>query len=295
MDFDDYESSDDGRRDFGNRSRPDESSDEDGKGDALHYGNKLFPAMIDYPDPTILKIISNPNTDKDELYEIDDEFISPLIFAIKRKNYFIIKALLEHGANPDFEPEDTSPLNEAVWLNDIVIIKLLLYYGALPTNELIVCTNVDIARLLISHGADVNAMNNDSGENCLTNATWNQDMDMIKLLIENGANVNPPISHPPILIACMTGNADIVKFFINAGAHFDEYCVNNANREIHEIFKEYTRELINERINMYKWIRQSNHWLTDDQIWGHVQTFLPPIPWYLNVYTQDIKQEMKGN
>ena len=51
--------------------------------------------------------------------------------------------------------------------------------------------HLDLVRWLLSHGANANARNTIlSRQTALHNAAWNGDLDMVQLLVEQGANLH---------------------------------------------------------------------------------------------------------
>ena len=81
-------------------------------------------------------------------------------------------------------------------------------------------------RELINAGANVNAMTDQGQRTPLHTALLSggsKNLEMVKLLIEAGADVNAS-NRPPLFDACREGNIEIVRALIDAGAQ-----VNTAN------------------------------------------------------------------
>lgn len=77
---------------------------------------------------------------------------------------------------------------------------------------------------MLKHGNE-GTMKKDSG-NLLELAVFNNDIDMIKLLLEYGADPNALgdlEDTPPFVYACEHGNTDILELFIENGADLDTY------------------------------------------------------------------------
>lgn len=86
--------------------------------------------------------------------------------------------------------------------------------GQAPLN----CTiSADIIRLLLSHGAKVNKADS-SGNTVLNRVIRFRDAELIQLLLDAGAELNPHHAMPPLHTACMQGNLPMVKLFLNKGA-----------------------------------------------------------------------------
>ena len=56
-------------------------------------------------------------------------------------------------------------------------------------------------------------------QNALTIAVRERHISTTELLLEAGANPNVNLNHPPLLIACVTGNVEMVKLLLHSGAH----------------------------------------------------------------------------
>ncbi|KAF0188359.1 MAG: Ankyrin, partial [bacterium] len=103
----------------------------------------------------------------------------PLLHQASNENFETVKLLLDKGANPNTENNNStlpSPLMVAVNAEHTEIVKILLDKGAnpnikdsegnTPLMQAVSNGNEEIAKLLIGKGADVNAKAND-GESVL--------------------------------------------------------------------------------------------------------------------------------
>ncbi len=86
--------------------------------------------------------------------------------------------------------------------------------GQAPLNRTI---NADIARLLLSHDAQVNKADA-SGNTVLNRVIRFRDAELIQLLLDAGAELNPRHAMPPLHTACMQGNLPMAKLLLNKGA-----------------------------------------------------------------------------
>ena len=78
--------------------------------------------------------------------------------------------------------------------------------------------NADLVRLLLEKGADVKT----PGDTTLIQAAQSGDVDIMRLLIENGANVNcvsPRIGETPLYHAAASGNVEAVRLLLAKGAN----------------------------------------------------------------------------
>ena len=82
--------------------------------------------------------------------------------------------------------------------------------------------NVDMVRLLIELGADVNAQTA-YPLSPLFNASYKGDSEIVRLLLDAGADINAPSYEgmPPIAGAVARGHADIVALLLDRGAELD--------------------------------------------------------------------------
>ncbi|KAI5837291.1 ankyrin repeat-containing domain protein [Morchella snyderi] len=87
----------------------------------------------------------------------------------------------------------------------------------------------DVINTLLAHGVYINGRN-DKGYTPLQRAAENGDIDLIKLLLDAGAEVNRKTAtqdHPtPLHAAAGNGHLETVKFLIDAGAELDAEAAN---------------------------------------------------------------------
>lgn len=134
----------------------------------------------------------------------DDEMsdhTTALMWAVHNGDADLVERLLKAGANPKAVNDyGATPMTEAATLADARIIGMLLKAGvsanaANPGGETALMSvartnHVDAARLLIAHGADVNAREGWRGQTALMWAAAQGQPEMVKLLIQHGADVN---------------------------------------------------------------------------------------------------------
>ncbi|CAF1612842.1 unnamed protein product, partial [Didymodactylos carnosus] len=173
---------------------------------------------------------------------------TPLYTATEEGHFEVVELLVRNGADINLSPQGTvakelrienqTPLLIACMKNFENIIKFLIENGANVnvTSDrgsspfLAICqhNNVDLATLLIKHGAryDVEAYNLYDGKiNGLIVAAESGSFDILKLLVENGLDVNYKIEgkgetagRTPLFCACAKGYQNIVQYLIQKGA-----------------------------------------------------------------------------
>ncbi|MBU4269344.1 ankyrin repeat domain-containing protein [Candidatus Dependentiae bacterium] len=166
-------------------------------------GKNLLFAAIDCGKKEIVSSLISAGAD---LENIDINGWSPLKAAIYLNNKDIIKMLLENGVNANGNDNNKvpSPLICALiyfdkrYVKDVV--SLLIKHGAnvngnknykvKPLYLSIVNDLIDVAKLLISSGADLNAYSFDNSTTALHNATIFNKLEFVNLLINSGADVN---------------------------------------------------------------------------------------------------------
>jgi len=195
-----------------------------------------------------------------EVNHVDCEGNTALAFAaanrdIDRANHKArMQMLLDYGAdiNAPLSQYKDSPLSEAAWLGDEVVVRFLVEHGAdvnafVPglgnhTNmfplesavQSIQTNNVAIARFLLDNGADLRprtqtADNSDRDEDTLLDIALHDGIplltgkndEMVQFLLERGAEVNPSRKSRQSLLqhAVRLQEPGLVRLFLAHGAH----------------------------------------------------------------------------
>lgn len=96
-----------------------------------------------------------------------------------------------------------------------------MYYDITPLMHYILCHDFDMVKYLVEHGADVN-MKGEYGDTAIFSAISNKNLDILKYLVENGADVNIQKQNgntpTPLFYAVMFGNIQIIKYLLEHGA-----------------------------------------------------------------------------
>ena len=158
---------------------------------------------------------------------------TPLIEAAISGDAASIRSLIKGGADVnETSSNGFSPLMAAAMKGHIDAVRLLLAHGAdislRNKNGVAVLTyavlskdnSAKIAKILISRGADVNALSNDGRTPLMSAAIKN--VEAVKVLIKNGADVNARSrikgNSTPLIKAALAGKHDIIKVLLDNGA-----------------------------------------------------------------------------
>jgi ankyrin repeat protein len=127
-------------------------------------------------------------------------------------------------------PEGSTPFMYAVLYSGAPTLERLLKQGADPNKRndanatalMWAATDLEKTRLLLGHGAEVNARSNDMRTPLLIAARRPGNAPVVKLLLESGANPNPN-AHPdadssPLIEAATAGDADSMELLLGRGA-----------------------------------------------------------------------------
>lgn len=101
--------------------------------------------------------------------------------------------------------------------------------------------SIERARVLIENGADVNYMDKDYC-NALTEAVDINSIPIVQLLIDRGANVNPPMPHgkyTPLMSAIFSNYYDMIECLIMNGAMVGDLELDLARQEDDSDMAEY--------------------------------------------------------
>jgi ankyrin repeat protein len=156
--------------------------------------------------------------------------------AIENNDTVATKLFLEAGMDPNANVDGITPLMVAATKNRLEIAKSLidkkanvnakdkdgltaLHYAVIgdPNGS----ASIDVTKLLIEKGADVNFQSTKDGMTPLMVAVTKGSAEIVKLLLEKGANVNvqtPAEKMTALMLAAGQGDAAIVKDLLAKGA-----------------------------------------------------------------------------
>lgn len=190
----------------------------------------LLHAAIRAKSDSLLNVLIQKGADVN--IQSDDDGWPTIHVAIQTNRTDRVALMLENGASV-MESKDRAPLTLAVSIGNIDVIRLLIHYGAnvnplvsgdsrSPLMEAIEKKRIRIAELLIKAGANVNAQN--EAGTVLYYAALNGSVSGIELLIDAGADMDycPDMSLSPLQRATLGGNIEACKTLLERGAKVDQ-------------------------------------------------------------------------
>lgn len=157
-----------------------------------------------------------------------DKFnVTPLMVAAHREELDIAKFFIEKGANVNAKNGDNYTALHYTTYPSSDGMKTSNSYDLNQKYDL----NLKIAKLLIEHGADVNAQDDNQGWTPIIQASAYGHLDIVKLLVEKGANVNDKNKENATALdrANEQGRTEIAEFLIQNGGKTGEELGNQSN------------------------------------------------------------------
>ena len=147
--------------------------------------------------------------------------------------YFLLKGKFDYVNNTDEYGE--SPLAFAVDKNQLEVAELLLEHGADPNYIKVHGSILHLAVFskrtrfiptLLRYGADLNYQNIEDGSTALYIASFLGDLEIVTFLVSRGALLTRNFNGAsPVAVACENGFLEIVEIFIRSGADINEVCL----------------------------------------------------------------------
>ena len=216
--------------------------------------NTIVLNTSNIPEDVYIEIVENSDIEKlDSLIkqgydlnaplstkDIDDFKVYPLTYAVSKNSIPVVKYLINHGADLNVENEvDTAGSERAI---------------TLASDKY----NVTLLKLLINAGAKLSwpvpIMDNGMFDGCLCNIIENNDDELLKFALENGAMPNSSscsgdYCRHPLAAAVEKNNINAVRILLNNGSdvnYQDPYkssaliiAIKNNNKEIMNLLLQY--------------------------------------------------------
>jgi ankyrin repeat protein len=160
---------------------------------------------------------------------IDGYYRTPAVAALAGRHFQLAQVLHRNGSSVESRGiYELTPLHSAAMYGDLEMVQVLLEYGvdvntknkygSTPLNYVLMGRHSDprVARLLIAHGADPNILGCWRGLTPLHHASEKGMIEMVRLLIELGANVEvkDDMGRTPLDIASGKQSEEIIKLLL---------------------------------------------------------------------------------
>jgi len=142
----------------------------------------------------------------------------------------VVHYLLQQGAAPDEGSGDATALYYAALNDDLPMATELLDHGArvqllteTPPPPIVGARSIPMLRLLLQHGADINAIGgtgNESARTALHRAVTQGDVAVAEFLLAHGANANRDCSKmdTPLMLAAQNRDTRLLQLLLERGA-----------------------------------------------------------------------------
>ena len=180
---------------------------------------------------------------KADIHHVDRFKCNALHRACQCSNSKVVSFLLEKGADPNLPNKDGTPLDIAIVVGDVEILRLLLKYGANisqmfngkgAVHVAVMNFRLDMLVILLDNKADVNQRDS-QGNTMLHLAAWQSQEKIVKLLLERGAEVDAENlwKETPLQKAAEIGSVTIFELLAHAGANINHKDKIHADALIH--------------------------------------------------------------
>jgi ankyrin repeat protein len=154
---------------------------------------------------------------------------TPLMIAVQSQHEHLVRMLLQAGADINtYNINTQSLMYRAVMTGNEAILRLLLENGAnttfksyyndeTPLSIAITMQKLNVVKILVDYGADIE-LESEFSQTALQRAADIGNEAISQLLVERGANVVGNEFQRPLTLAATSGNANITKILLNAGA-----------------------------------------------------------------------------
>lgn len=179
--------------------------------------------------------------------------MTPLIFAVRGGNIYLMELLIGHGADVNLPHLITRlmPLNYAIEIQNLEVVQLLLIYGAnvnsidaegkTPIMQTIEISNFDLFKILLANGADIN-VRDFKNKSIVDYALQSKNPKFLQeMIITNKIDINAQNSDgvSQLISATTSGSFNMVEFLLENNADVNLQDKNGDTALSWAVFKRY--------------------------------------------------------
>lgn len=187
---------------------------------ALNINNIFLSTLLQREQPLLEYLITHVN-----INGVDNQGHTYLMYAAAKGDLAAVELLLKHGASVNTRNnEGLTALMYAIMVERVDVVKLLIAYGAnvntgnidvlSPIQVAMHIKNMDIIKILLA--TSINLNHNTSSQPALHRAVIQDNIELVYLLLRNGANMfllnSAGVS--AFGIAICNGNVKLVELFL---------------------------------------------------------------------------------
>ena len=197
----------------------------------VNPSTKLTPLMVACNRPSfnlpMIELLIEKGAEVDYQYRDYNGGHSALIKAVENGKVEAVKCLIKHGAQVDYIYKGESVLNFGCGKGNVEVVKALLEAEGIQGTDIpvgvlisaILSESSDMVQLLLDHGAQVNPTA-DGETSALMLASGIRKGEIVKMLLERGAKVDLHNESKAfaLMLAARRGNVEVVKELLERGA-----------------------------------------------------------------------------
>jgi ankyrin repeat protein len=192
---------------------------------------KLGKLFDTHPDTELADLFSKAESMEKDPVQISEFRPEDLFEAISERDEKMVLRMIQSIPDTDFKDRNGNTLLMLAILQDLSFAAVALierskdinvkgYFGQTALHEAARQGNVEIVKLLIDRGADINIITVDRNRGtALHDAALKGNMEIVKMLIEKGSNVNATNKSGGTVLAkaISSGNKKVVELVLDSG------------------------------------------------------------------------------